>query len=523
MPPIDVTPEQWAIVQRILQDHVPDHEVRAFGSRATWTAKPYSDLDLMIMSAQPLPPSVIAALREAFTESDLPWKVDVLESVSVPESWRAAAEREAVPLYGGVLWPAVALRQLVDPSRGITYGVVQPGPHVPDGVPIVRVKDVRNGRIATRDPMRIDPAREATYARSRLQGGELLLTLVGTVGETAIVPAGLAGWNTARAVGVVPVNADVGPHWVQMAMQAPDVRQRIGARVNTTVQTTLNLRDVADLPIVLPPAEKRRAIERVGRSLDDRLTLNRGMTTTLEAMARALFRSWFVDFDPVRAKAEGKVTESPTELDRLFPGSFSATPAMLPNGWAMGRLADVAQIVMGQSPKSSYYNHVGVGLPFHQGVTNFGVHFPTHRTWCTELKRIAEPGDVLVSVRAPVGRINIANERVVIGRGLAAVRSAHGHQTFLWAALKEAFGDEDSLGHGTIYNAITRRDLHNLPVVRPPRALLDAYENHIAPAWDRINVLDAQARTLTEMRDALLPRLLSGEVRVPLDEPEHSG
>src|SRR5574337_872428 len=149
-------------------------------------------------------------------------------------------------------WESVPLDSLIEPTRGISYGIVQPGTPVVDGVPIVRVSDVRDGRIAVSDPLRVAPAIEAAYARTRLTGGELLLTLVGTVGETAVVPDSLAGWNTARAVAVIPVRPDVGAYWVKLALHSPEVRHIIDSRLNTTVQATLNLRDVAQLPIVVP-------------------------------------------------------------------------------------------------------------------------------------------------------------------------------------------------------------------------------------------------------------------------------
>src|SRR5271169_2223072 len=150
-------------------------------------------------------------------------------------------------------WRLARLGDLVEPSRGISYGIVQPGFPVVDGVPIIRVSDVRDGRIAVNDPLRVAQSVEAAYSRTRLRGGELLLTLVGTVGETAVVPKSLVGWNTARAVAVVPVRPEIGSYWVHLVLRTPDVRQRIDSRLNTTVQATLNLRDVAQLPIVVPP------------------------------------------------------------------------------------------------------------------------------------------------------------------------------------------------------------------------------------------------------------------------------
>jgi type I restriction enzyme S subunit len=132
-------------------------------------------------------------------------------------------------------WEVVELERLIEPERGISYGIVQPGAPVSDGVPIVRVGDVRGGRIATTDPLRVSAAVEAGYSRTHLKGGELLLTLVGTVGEVAVVPESLAGWNTARAVAVIPVRKDIGSYRVKLALHTPAVRQIIDSRLNTTV------------------------------------------------------------------------------------------------------------------------------------------------------------------------------------------------------------------------------------------------------------------------------------------------
>ena len=160
-------------------------------------------------------------------------------------------------------WTVVPLASLTDDGRGICYGVVQPGQPDPTGVPVVRVSDIRGGRVATNEPLRISKEVESQYARSRLRGGELLLTLVGTVGELAVAPVELRGWNTARAVGVIPVRPDIGAEWVRYALTSGALQEHMGARLNTTVQATLNLRDVAALPVPLPPAVERRAIVRI--------------------------------------------------------------------------------------------------------------------------------------------------------------------------------------------------------------------------------------------------------------------
>jgi type I restriction enzyme S subunit len=217
---------------------------------------------------------------------------------------------------------------------------------VPDGIPIIRVSDVRNGQIATIEPLRVAREIEAQYARTRLRGGELLITIVGTIGETAIVPRELAGWNVARAIAVVPIRDDVGAYWARLALRSPVVRHIIDSRLNTTVQATLNLHDVAELPILLPPHPERMRIAAVLGALDDKIELNRRMNETLEAMARAIFKSWFVDFDPVRAKAEGRPPPglSP-DLAALFPDAFDEEDK--PTGWSLQPLDEIAEFLNG--------------------------------------------------------------------------------------------------------------------------------------------------------------------------------
>jgi type I restriction enzyme S subunit len=169
------------------------------------------------------------------------------------------------------------------------------------------------------------------------------------------------------------------------------------------------------LPVIAPPLAEQKAIAAVLGALDDKIELNRRMNATLEAMARALFQSWFVDFDPVRAKQEGR---KPTGMDdataALFPDSFKhEADGAVPKGWNLGMVKDVFDLTMGQSPPGDTYNENGNGIPFYQGRTDFGSRFPTRRMFCTSPKRYAKPGDTLVSVRAPVGDINMAGSSLL--------------------------------------------------------------------------------------------------------------
>jgi len=249
------------------------------------------------------------------------------------------------PLPNG--WDWQPLSRLVRSSRGISYGIVQPGSFDPLGVPILRADNVRDGGLQTTDVLRVSPEVERPYARTRLCGGEVLVTLVGAYfGKAAVVPPALQGWNVARAVGVIPIVPDVSPEWVSFCIRSPLLQSYMRNWATTTAQPTLNLRDLARLPIPVPPRDECRAATALLCDLESKLELNRRMSATLEEMARALFKSWFVDFDPVRAKAEGRDTGLPHNIAALFPDSFADSElGEIPSAWSVSTVSVLAEVI----------------------------------------------------------------------------------------------------------------------------------------------------------------------------------
>ena len=266
-----------------------------------------------------------------------------------------------------------------------------------------------------------------------------------------------------------------------------------------------------------PPLPEQKAIAAVLGSLDDKIELNRRMNATLEAMARALFQSWFVDFDPVRAKLDGR---QPTGLDSataaLFPEHLEDSPlGHIPKGWKAGTVVEGFNLTMGQSPPGDTYNAEGNGLPFYQGRTDFGFRFPTRRIYCSAPTRYAKPGDTLVSVRAPVGDINMANEECCIGRGVAAVRHKSGATSFTYHSMANLYPDFARFeAEGTVFGSINKDSFEKLRFVIPPMEIIAAYERQAGALDEQVRTLEDQSRTLATLRDTLLPKLLSGELRV---------
>ena len=277
----------------------------------------------------------------------------------------------------------------------------------------------------------------------------------------------------------------------------------------------VNRNDLHRLLVLLPPLAAQKAIAAVLGALDDKIELNRRMNATLEAMARALFQSWFVDFDPVRAKLDGR---KPIGLDEttaaLFPEHLEDSPlGHIPKGWTAGTLIEGFNLTMGQSPPGDTYNENGNGLPFYQGRTDFGFRFPTRRIYCTAPTRHARPGDTLVSVRAPVGDINMANEECCIGRGVAAVRHKSGATSFTYHSMANLYPDFACFeAEGTVFGSINKDSFEKLRFVIPPTKIVAAYESQAGPLDEQIRTLENQSRTLATLRDTLLPKLLSGEL-----------
>ncbi len=210
----------------------------------------------------------------------------------------------------------------------------------------------------------------------------------------------------------------------------------------------------------LPPLPEQRAIASILVSLDDKITLNRSMNSTLEAIGQALFKRWFVDFEfpneegkPYRSSG-GEMVE--TELGEV------------PREWRVGTLGDICEITMGQSPPGRTYNETGDGLPFYQGISDFGFRFPSRRVYCTAPARFAEEGDVLLSVRAPVGSLNVAEERCAIGRGVAALRLKGKQQGYLYYLLRATQSGWNKFeADGTVFGSVGKSDVYGFKVILP--------------------------------------------------------
>ena len=442
------------------------------------------------------------------------------------------------------------LKPLLDCTSdgNLSYGVVQPGKHRDDGIPILRVNNFENGALDLSSMLKIDPSIEQKHLRTRLTGGEVLLTLVGSTGQSVIVDESMAGWNVARAIAVIRPSEEVGPTWINICLRSHLTRVFLDSRANTTVQKTLNLTDVRQIPILIPPEKLKSFIESCICTLDDKIELNRRMNETLESMARALFKSWFVDFDPVidNALAAGnpipeplsqraqtrrdlgtKRKPLPKNIQKLFPDSFVFDEQLgwIPDGWETEPVYEVAQFINGAAFKSSHFCAKEDGLPVVKiAELKNGISAQTKFTdRDMDDKYSIDSGEVLFSWSGSpdtsidtfvwsggAGWLNQHIFKVSFHRA-----SERGFVYFMLKHLKPTFVEIARDKQTTGLGHVTARDMKRLFVVKPIESLPEHFATYVDPVLQRAFASSMQSKRLTKLRDTLLPKLLSGELRIP--------
>lgn len=400
-------------------------------------------------------------------------------------------------------WSYVPLEQLAQ-KNSVTYGVVQPGSHVGHGIPIVRVNNFKDGRIELSELMRIEPKIENKYGRTRLQGGEVLLTLVGSVGQVAVVPETLKGFNVARAVAVIhPQGID--PNWLAICLRSPLSQHLLSSRANTTVQTTINLKDLRALPVPMAPQyEREQIIELIG-SLDDRITLLRETSATLETIARALFKSWFVDFEPVRSKAAGLEPEGmDAATAALFPDGFEDSElGLVPRGWRVGQLSNELRIAYGKNLSTT--NLLAEGFPVFGGNGQIGFFS----------EYLYESRQLLVACRgAASGKINQSSPKsFVTNNSLILEKTKNLPFSYLKGFMMNS--DLSSYVTGSAQPQVTIDNLKTFKILVPIESIVTCFERFASLTEDQSEQNNSRVKTLTQLRDTLLPRLVSGQLRLP--------
>lgn len=400
-------------------------------------------------------------------------------------------------------WRKKQLQEIafLKPTETLKKGDIAPN------IPMANIKEFQ------RDVVRIDYGE--FKGGTKFRNGDTLLAKITPClenGKTAFVNClqeDEIGFGSTEFI-VLRAKENIDERFLYYLSISPEFRkQAISLMEGTSGRKRVNENALKISDFLIPDFEEQKKIANILSAIDDKISLNNQINQELEAMAKTHYDYWFVQFDfpdqngkPYKSSG-GKMVYHP-ELKREIP-----------EGWGVEKLSKIANITMGQSPKGSSYNEVGEGLLFFQGSTDFGWRFPVPRQYTTEPSRIAEEDDILLSVRAPVGTLNIADTRCCIGRGLAAINSKVGANSYILNVMqdfKKLFDMMNSVG--TTFGSITKDDLYSLQLVYPPTELLMKFDQSVNLFDREIKNRSRQNHELTQLRDWLLPMLMNGQVKV---------
>ncbi|MDR0479165.1 MAG: restriction endonuclease subunit S [Burkholderiaceae bacterium] len=513
---IDIRPDHWQIVKGILNKHVPQYEVWAFGSRAKWTAKDYSDLDLAIITSQPLPLNVSAALADDFSESDLPWKVDIVDWATTSESFRKIIERDKV-----VVQEAGRSLGAVDEWREVLLGSVcskigsgatpRGGKDAYRGgaTALIRSQNIYNDQFIRSGLVFIDDAQADELGNVVVKEDDVLLNITGdSVARCCQVASDVLPARVNQHVAIIRPKPDaLDAKFLRYVLVSPPMQAHLLALASAgATRNALTKAMIESLSICAPPIEEQRAIAHILGTLDDKIELNRRMNETLEAMARALFKSWFVDFDGVAAK---DMQES--EL------------GLIPKGWRVGTIEDLCEsITSGGTParkKSEFWAdgkipwfktgelHDGPLLDSEEKITETALQNSSCKLWPS--------GTILFALYASptVGRLGVLTAPGTSNQaaaGLIAKKSIG--LPFLRRILIQVREQLQNIAAGAAQQNINLGILKSHRVVLPPENLAYCYSDIIDCFDEKQNSLAVQSQSLSQLRDILLPKLISGEL-----------
>ena len=396
------------------------------------------------------------------------------------------------------------------------------------GYPYVAIPQVRGGRLDLKDVRRITPEHYEDWTRkARPAADDVVLSRRCNPGETAWVPPGLEFALGQNLVLLRADGAEVHPPFLRWLARSAHWWEQVEKFMNVgAVFDSLRCADVPRFELPVPPLPSQRAIDEILGALDDKIDLNRRMSETLEVMARALFKSWFVDFDPVQAKAEGSDPGLSRQVGDLFPISFEHSDVgRIPKGWTLGSILTQATLMSGGTPKTDredYWNG-DVRWASAKDVSQCSDSFllETERTITraglseSATQLIPAFATVVVARGATTGRMVLFGREMAMNQTCYALVSTGGTPFALHCLLQNAMGSLVHASHGSVFDTITTSTFKASRVLLAPLKTLAAFETVVSPLFLKIREHSLESRSLAALRDTLLPKLISGELRIP--------
>ena len=530
---IDITAKQRKTVLALLARHLPNTTAWVYGSRAKWTSRPQSDLDVVVF-ATPEQSVRVGELREAFEDSDLPFRVDLFVWDAVPEKFQERIETDHVVLVGkenlraSDTWQKVSVEEIADKVAMGPFGSsIKVNTFVPEGVPIISGQHLHRIRVDDAPGFNfITPEHADRLASSNVRRGDVVFTHAGNIGQVAYIPEGsrfdryvisqrqfYMRCNPTKAIS----------EFLALYFTSPEGQHQLLANasqvgVPSIAQPVTYLRTIE---VPLPPLPEQRAIAHILGTLDDKIELNRRMNETLEAMARALFKSWFVDFDPVRAKMEDRDLGLPPHLADLFPARLvNSELGEIPEGWEVVPLSKIMDFKEGPGIRHWQYTNSVEGTRFIniRCIQDGDLLLSTSNRITTEeaddkyAHFHLREWDIVVSSSGTLGRsavVRKAHLPLLLNTSVIRFRSVGGITSFsyLYGYLNSSvFLDElRSLASGSVQENFGPIHLKTMRVLCPPYNCIERYEEIAGSFHQEVITKRTCNDALASLRDVLLP------------------
>lgn len=515
MKPIDISPLDLETVRRILREHVPEMEVRAFGSRVSWTARESSDLDLALMSCTPLNSKLVANLRLAFSNSSLPFRVDIVDWASTSREFKRIVEQESITICDRKHDSGTAFTEALSPQIPAHWNRMKlhslatwfKGPsskHVrfsKDGQPLIGISEIKNG---LSDQTRY--TQQIFDESVRLRSGDLLLAWLGQPPTCidAFRWSGPDGWTSQDIVRVVPASGtDDTFLYYLLKYLSPNLGSIALNKLELGFEHMID-QDLNEIEVAIPELCEQRMISNVLRTLDNKIELNRRTGKTIELIARAIFESWFVDLDPMIVKDYAQImSELEHAVEPLSDELVRSELGELPNGWKVQSLGNLLEFFcvddLGGSDGHSQCSISGSDPLRHLQLQDNG--------------SIKGPS-IVVSQEGNLGSVTwVQSDFVPMDIDFFALPKNGGeHLPFLYYALCHQHLPFVSDAATPILN----RDLAYKGIqITPPEDLIIEFNRHFRPIFALIHCLNLESNTLTSLSKLLLKGLFSGEISCP--------
>ena len=430
---------------------------------------------------------------------------------SPPKNWQVSTLGEICQEGGG------------DIQTGPFGSQLHASDYVISGIPSIMPANIKEGRVSEEGIARITEADARRLSKYLTKAGDIVYSRRGDVERCALIRKREEGWLCGTGcLRVRPGSGVVDPDFCSHFLSHPETKEWISRHAVGATMPNLNTQILSALPVLLPSLQEQKSIAHILSTLDDKIELNRKTNETLEAMAKSIFKSWFVDFDPVRAKAEDRPTGLSAEISDLFPDSFEDSElGEIPSGWRDGEIQDVAEL----NPETwgSRNQPLSVRYLDLSNVKHGKIDSVEEYQWedaPSRARRILKNGDTVVgTVRPGNGSYCLIGEDGITGStGFAVLRPKNKNDSafvYLGSCSKENIDRLAHLADGGAYPAVRPELVAQTPVIIAARDLLDCFSRSVSPLFAAAEEKKRSSKLLCQARDALLPKLISGEIRIP--------